>query len=208
MHNKKVIKVCGMREGNNIRQVEQLGANLIGLIFYTNSSRYVTKLPSYMPVNAKVVGVFVNATIECIKENIERFNLSYVQLHGNESAQFCREVMQLGVQVIKAISVASREDIENLSGYKESCNLFVFDTKCEQYGGSGRQFNWEILKYYNGSTPFLLSGGIGIESIEKIREFSHPMLYGYDLNSRFESEPGVKNCELIELFIKGIDKIY
>ncbi len=194
-----------MRQGNNIRQVEQLGAELIGLIFYPLSSRYVTELPSYMPINAKVVGVFVDATIEFIKEHIERFNLSYVQLHGNESPKFCKEVMELGVQVIKAISVESRDDINNLSGYKKSCNLFVFDTKCKEYGGSGKQFNWEVLKEYNGSTPFLLSGGIDLESIEKVKNFSHPMLYGYDINSRFESEPAVKDCERIKLFINKIN---
>ena len=205
MHNKKIIKVCGMRQGSNIRQVDQLGAELIGLIFYPLSSRYVTELPIYMPVYAKVVGVFVDATIEFIKEHIEKYNLSYVQLHGNESPQFCREVMELGVQIIKAISVESRDDINNLSGYKKSCNLFVFDTKCKEYGGSGKQFNWDILKEYNGSTPFLLSGGIDLESIEKVKNFSHPMLYGYDINSRFESEPGIKDCERIKLFINKIN---
>lgn len=194
-----------MRQGNNIRQVEELGAELIGLIFYPLSSRYVTELPSYMPINAKVVGVFVDATIEFIKEHIERFNLSYVQLHGNESPKFCREVMELGVHVIKAISVESRDDINNLSGYKKNCNLFVFDTKCKEYGGSGKQFNWEVLKEYSGSTPFLLSGGIDLESIEKVKNFSHPMLYGYDINSRFEIEPAVKDCERIKLFINNIN---
>lgn len=161
MINGKIIKVCGMREAPNIRDVESLQkVDMIGFIFYPKSPRYIYELPAYLPVRARRVGVFVNEDKDVITMYADRFGLEYIQLHGKESPEYCQSLRTSGLKIIKAFSVARPKDLNHVSEYEKACNLFLFDTKCEQYGGSGNQFDWNILHTYNGQVPFLLSGGM------------------------------------------------
>ena len=166
-----IIKVCGMREAENIREVEALGIDLMGFIFWEKSSRYISKRPAYLPTKCKRVGVFA-------------------QLQG--------------LHLIKAISVSSRNDIATYKTYEGLVEYFLFDTKCPSVGGSGQQFDWSVLSAYDGSTPFLLSGGIGPDDAERIKSFHHPQCIGIDLNSRFELAPGLKDVIKLQAFIKEL----
>ena len=206
MAEKKLVKVCGMTDGNNIRDVESLGADFIGFIFYPKSPRRVKTLPSYLPSSAKRVGVFVNVPAEEILVQDIRYHFDYIQLHGNESPEFCREVRNYGLKVIKAFSIADRSDIARVKDYSEVCDYFVFDTKTALVGGSGNTFDWSILEDYRENVPFLLSGGLSLQNIGQIKEFSHERLAGYDLNSRFEIEPGIKDISRLKLFIETINE--
>ena len=134
----------------------------------------------------------------------DRFGLNDVQLHGNESPEYCRSLHSTGLKIIKAFSVDRPKDLKKVYDYEKVCDLFLFDTKCEQYGGSGNQFDWSILHTYNGDVPFLLSGGINSYSANALKEFKHPRLAGYDLNSRFETKPGEKDPERIRTFLNEL----
>ena len=201
---KKLLKVCGMTQGDNIRQVDALGIDLMGFIFYEKSPRCVHEVPDYLPLHAQRVGVFVNASFAEITAKAESFGLTYIQLHGSESPQQCEQLKEAGFKVIKAFSIASEEDLNATTNYQEVCDYFLFDTKTPTYGGSGQSFDWDILSYYTGTTPFLLSGGIGLESVEALKRFSHPALAGYDLNSKFEVVPGVKEVDKVLLFFSSL----
>ena len=193
-----------MREADNIRDVEQLKVDMIGFIFYPKSPRCLCELPAYMPDAAKRVGVFVNEDKKEIEILADRFSLDYIQLHGNESPEYCHSLRSTGLRLIKAFSIARRKDFENTEAYEKSCDYFLFDTKCEQHGGSGNQFDWSILHIYKGRTPFILSGGINPYSAKALKEFQHPLLVGYDLNSRFEVKPGKKDAQRIHLFLNEL----
>lgn len=196
-----------MRDGENIRAVENLPVDLMGFIFYPRSPRYVNTLPGYMPRHAGRVGVFVNEELYRIEEIIRLYGLTHVQLHGNETPDICRMLKQQGVQVIKAFSVSVAGDLTVTGNYVGSCDFFLFDTATSGYGGSGRSFDWEILQHYSGTVPFLLSGGIGENDAEKISAFRHPYFAGVDLNSRFELSPGVKEIEKLNRFINDFLKL-
>lgn len=200
----KLIKVCGMRESKNIRDIEQLGINMIGLIFYSKSPRCVYEVPDYLPRQAKRVGVFVNEDREYVQIIANRFALDYVQLHGNESPEYCQALQLAGLKVIKNFSIATEKDLDQTQHYEGLCDYFLFDTKCDTFGGSGKQFDWQTLYYYKGETPFILSGGINLYNIEALRSFNHPHLAGYDINSRFETKPGKKDVKRVAKFVKKI----
>lgn len=200
----KLIKVCGMKEGKNIRDIELLGINMIGLIFYSKSPRCVHEVPDYLPGQAKRVGVFVNEDKAYVQTIANRFSLDYVQLHGNESPEYCQALQRTGLKIIKNFSIAAKEDITQTAPYEGICDYFLFDTKCDTFGGSGKQFDWDVLYYYNGQTPFLLSGGIDIQTVKALKAFSHPRLAGYDINSRFETKPGKKDVKRVSKFVKQI----
>lgn len=199
-----IIKVCGMTEAENIRDVEQLGVDMIGFIFYPKSPRCLCEIPEYLPEHAKRVGVFVNESKENILMYADRFALDYIQLHGNESPEYCRSLRSNGLHLIKAFSLSHPKDLAAVSAYKGLCDYYLFDTKTPQYGGSGNQFDWNLLLRYTGMTPFLLSGGINPYSVKAIREFHHPKLAGIDINSRFETAPGKKDVERIGKFLQEI----
>lgn len=199
-----IIKVCGMTEAENIRNVEQLDVDMIGFIFYPKSPRCLCEMPAYPPVHAKRVGVFVNENKDDILMYTDRFALDYIQLHGNESPEYCRSLCNNGLHLIKAFSIAHPKDLAAVSAYKGLCDYYLFDTKTPQYGGSGNQFDWNLLLRYTGMTPFLLSGGINPYSVKAIREFHHPKLAGIDINSRFETAPGKKDVERIGKFLQEI----
>jgi phosphoribosylanthranilate isomerase len=193
-----------MRDGENIRAVERLGIDMMGFICWPRSPRYVSEVPAYLP-QCERVGVFVNQSLDEIQKRMETFGFSYIQLHGSESAEFCQAVREkTGCKVIKAISISSEADLALAGQYEGSVDLLLFDTKCTSFGGSGKQFNWDILSEYRGPLPFLLSGGIGPEDAERLRQFHHDKSLGFDINSRFEIEPGIKDTEKIRTFIKGI----
>ena len=204
MINGKRIKVCGMREEDNIREVEKLGVDMIGFIFYPKSPRYVKEVPAYLPEKAMRTGVFVNEDIDVIETHMDKFSLDFIQLHGNESPEFCRKLTNKGVRIIKAFSIANDEDLQSVNQYEGICRYFLFDTKCEQYGGSGNKFDWNVLHDYKGNTPFFLSGGISVESTEAIKNFSHPKFSGIDINSCFEVCPGKKDIKMIEEFLNQL----
>ena len=294
--NYPLIKVCGMRDAQNIREVATLGVNLIGLIFYPKSPRYVESIsldagiiPDYssltpdplpegegrnmldkqlkaeetkgetrnkQPVSAqlkstqskapfnkvttplslgegqggeavhggeavqggeaaipKFVGVFVDDMPQNIVTAVSNYHLSYVQLHGDESPVMIDNLRRTlvpdivpQIKIIKAISVSSAEDLKRCEQYEGHVDLFLFDTKCKGYGGSGQKYDWSVLEAYTGQTPFLLSGGIGPDDIDRLRDFHHPQCVGIDLNSKFETAPGMKDAEMLKKFINSLNK--
>lgn len=218
-----LIKVCGMRDPENIRQVAATGIDWMGFIFYARSARSVDngKLKienerkssplnnsqlSILNCQFKKVGVFVNATTEQMIEIARLYRLDYLQLHGNESPDICYALQKRGYAIIKAFPIASADDLASTTEYEGRADYFLFDTKCNSYGGSGKQFDWSVLASYKGNTPFLLSGGINPDSVDAIIHFRHPRLAGIDLNSGFEIEPGMKDTEKIRTFIEKIKK--
>lgn len=208
-----IIKVCGMRESQNISDVIAAGATHIGLIFYAKSPRRVTAVPE-IAAEIKRVGVFVDADTAEIIDRINRYSLDMVQLHGCETPEAVSALRstinsstQRNIKIIKAISVSGEEDIHQCEGYGDSIDMLLFDTKCKSVGGSGKHFDWSILDHYRGTTPFLLSGGINPEDASRIAGFSHPMLAGVDLNSRFETAPGLKDASLLITFIKEVKQL-
>lgn len=205
------IKVCGMRQSNNIRQVEALGIDMMGFIFWEPSARYVAQKPDYLPACART-GVFVNASPEYILSTVRTYGLSYVQLHGQESPAFCHHLRQnlnqsglASVQLIKAFSISTPEDLAPVQKYETLCRFLLFDTKTPLPGGSGKQFDWQILQHYSGTLPFLLSGGIGPNDTHRLQEFHHPLCVGIDLNSRFEISPGLKDATLLKNFLTQLN---
>ena len=221
-----VIKVCGMRDAQNIREVSQLGVDMIGMIFYPKSPRYVEMqsshagiIPDYAKEDINIkssktparVGVFVDDMVQNIVTRVVNYHLDYVQLHGNEPREMCENLrstldpdIRPGIKIIKAISVSDALDIQKYKEYVGAVDLFLFDTKCKTVGGSGRQFDWQVLEQYDGEVPFLLSGGIGPDDASRLHAFHHPKCIGIDLNSRFEIEPGVKDVEKLKGFLNEI----
>lgn len=196
-----IVKVCGMRDAENIRQVEQTGADWMGFIDYDRSPRYVEGIPEYLPASLQKVGVFVNASLPHIQERIADWRLDFVQLHGKESPDFCQQLRPTGVKVIKAFSLRTPEDVQATEEYVPYCDYFLFDTPCKEYGGSGKAFDWKLLTHYQGSVPFLLSGGLNPTSLKALSAFHHPRWAGIDLNSGFEQAPGIKDTASLSTFI-------
>jgi phosphoribosylanthranilate isomerase len=201
-----LIKVCGMREADNIRAVDALSTDFMGFIFWPHSSRYVAALPACLPQRAKRVGVFVDADMADLLQHAAQYGLHAVQLHGHENPAYVRQLRASVGQltVIKAFNIATPNDLEQTVPYEGLADYFLFDTKGPSVGGNGKQFDWTVLNAYNGTTPFLLSGGIGPDDAPHIRSFHHPLLAGIDLNSRFETSPAVKDINQLNNFIKTI----
>jgi len=206
-----IIKVCGMREAENIRAVEALGPDWVGFICWPKSKRFVageTPLeqlapPSYLPTKAKRVGVFVDPTLAEVRSAQQALDLDLIQLHGTESPSFCQSVHEgLGLPIIKAFPISEVNDLLATQDYK--CDYFLFDTRTPLMGGSGKQFDWSVLEHYNGTTPFLLSGGIGPDDLKRVVAFHHPLCIGIDVNSRFEISPGLKDITTLKPFIEHI----
>lgn len=176
-----------------------------------NKGRGKVEAPADEVVLPKRVGVFVDDMPQSIVTRVFNYDLDYVQLHGEESRVMIENLrrtlepdIKSGVKIIKALSIGSPEDVSRYKEYEGVVDLFIFDTKCKTVGGSGEQFDWDVLKLYDGQTPFLLSGGIGPDDVERVKSFSHPQFAGVDLNSRFEMEPGLKDVEALRQFIQAI----
>ena len=201
-----IIKVCGMREPENIRAVEALGVDLMGFIFWPPSSRYVGEKPSYLPENCRRVGVFVDAATEDILAAVQDFRLDVLQLHGHETPEAVAALKERlpAVRIFKSLAVKGPEDLEQAAVYEGVCDAFLFDTKGKLPGGNGQQFDWNVLRQYKGRLPFLLSGGIGPGDEARIRAFDVPGCLGIDLNSRFETAPGRKDVEALRTFIDTV----
>ena len=197
-----IVKVCGIRERENILAVEQTGADWMGFICYERSPRHVVTLPSYLPMRCRRVGVFVNAPILSIYNKVKELGLDIIQLHGDEPPADCFRVQAAGLQVIKAFRVADEADLAQVRSYAGACSYYLFDTPGPGYGGTGHRFDWDILRGYNGPTPFLLSGGLGPDSLKDLATFAHPLWAGIDLNSGFEVSPGMKDPVRLRDFIK------
>ena len=235
-----IIKVCGMREPENIRAVASLGIDLMGFIFYPSSSRFVQMIsscagiiPDYSEERLteakrvgnkceeggsiqdgnlpKRVGVFVDDMPQNIVTRVYNYALDYVQLHGNETVEMIDNLRRTidpdihpNIKIIKALSISSEESLQACKQYEGHVDMFLFDTRCDSYGGSGEQFDWKVLASYDGDTPFLLSGGIGPEDASRIKAFSHPRFAGIDLNSKFETAPALKDVEKLKTFIQKV----
>lgn len=202
-----------MKYEENIEQVAALQPDYLGFIFWEPSKRYFASEIPVVPERIKKVGVFVDAKIEEIMEKVETYDLQGVQLHGTESPEFCavleQHLKQARVKIIKVFSVKEDFDFGLLEAYEDVCDYYMFDTKGKLPGGNGYAFNWEVLKAYPSTKPFFLSGGIGLESKEKITDFLKTPMARYchaiDVNSRFEIEPGLKNIELLKKFKANFD---
>lgn len=206
-----LIKVCGMREPDNIREILTLDPGFLGLILYPKSSRYVTSPTIINNIrfgqNTKKTGVFVNATEDEIMQKVKLYELQAVQLHGEESVVLCRSLRNKGVLVLKAFQIYAAEDFEDTLLYNDQVDYFLFDTKTAFYGGSGSKFDWSLLDAYHGNTPFFLSGGIGPDDVQAIQKINHPLFRGVDLNSRFEIAPAIKSYKLLQQFIKQLNSL-
>lgn len=190
----------------NIDEVLSLNPQYIGFIFYPSSSRFVGELDQeYIKSlkNVKKTAVFVNATVDAIVEIVKTYQFDAIQLHGNESAAFCQDLKErTGLEIIKAFGIDSEFDFNQLEAYLLNVDYFLFDTKTSIYGGSGNVFNWDVLKKYSYDKPYFLSGGIGPDNFSDAYTFKDERLYAVDLNSRFESAPGIKNLLLLKQALK------
>jgi phosphoribosylanthranilate isomerase len=193
-----------MRDAENIRDVESLGIDLMGFIFWPRSSRYVAERPAYLPTHCKRVGVFVDETIETVCRLAADYALDYIQLHGHESPDYIR-TLNAQCSVIKAFNIATAADLAQTAPYVGLVDYFLFDTKGPSVGGNGEKFDWSILSAYDGSTPFLLSGGIGPDDAESLSSYLSVLdsrhCIGIDLNSRFERSPGLKDVATLRRFL-------
>jgi len=194
-----------MKFQDNISEIAALQPDYLGFIFYEKSPRYFENNIPNLDKSIKKVGVFVNATYTEIEEKVNQYNLNLVQLHGDESPEFCALIETKTVKVIKAFSINNEFNFNNLEKYFNNCSYYLFDTKGNNYGGNGIAFDWAILGHYHLDKPYFLSGGIGLENPSDLKTFlktdSADNCHAIDLNSKFEIEPGLKRPETLEEFI-------
>jgi len=206
------LKICGMKETENIKEISALNPDYLGFIFWEKSKRNMTlaTIPE-LPETTKKVGVFVDASIQEITAKINQYQLDIIQLHGNESVIFCKNVKKLDVEVIKVFSIDSTFNFSVVKEYVFAVDYFLFDTKGKLPGGNGITFDWNILENYHFNVPYFLSGGIGTTEIDGIKEFLESpaanKCYGIDVNSRFEKKPGIKNIIKLQKFKKLLYEI-
>jgi phosphoribosylanthranilate isomerase len=199
------IKVCGMKNPENIKAVAGLSPDYMGFICYDLSPRYVAALPpdvlEALPKSIYKTAVFVNEEAEKINMLINEYGFNAVQLHGSESPAFCQD-LRSKVTVFKAFGVDNNFDFAQLNAYNGFVDYLMFDTKTDGYGGSGKTFDWDILNNYQLDIPFFICGGLSMDNLEKVKQIKHPAFYGVDLNSRFETAPGVKDVERLRQAFK------
>ena len=218
------LKICGMKYEENILEVAGLEPDYLGFIFYEKSPRnFIGTIPQ-LPDGIKKVGVFVDASIDFILEKVKQYNFDAIQLHGAESAEYClalnKELKEVstpldltegndkatsrGVEIWKVFSIKDEFDFDRLKPYEGIVDAFLFDTKGKEKGGNGYTFDWSVLMDYPVTTPFILSGGIGVDEVTSLLSFlekpASKSLYGIDVNSKFEEQPGLKNIEKLQQF--------
>ena len=208
-----VVKICGMRDSDNIIAAAELKPDLMGFIFYRNSPRYAgevldPELLAGLSPGITKTGVFVNATYNEIIETAGKYSLNAVQLHGDETPELCSLVKGTGMLVIKAFNIDENKGFSISAEYLSSADYFLFDTMSSDRGGSGQKFNWKLLGGYGQGHPFILSGGISPRDEEYIREIRNPSFAGIDLNSRFEIKPGLKDIEKLKDFMNVLNANY
>ncbi|MCE2997359.1 MAG: phosphoribosylanthranilate isomerase [Cyclobacteriaceae bacterium] len=204
------VKVCGMRDTENIRSVAQLPVDFLGFIFYAQSPRFVGDhfaMPTDLPESVRKVGVFVNERTEIILSHVQQYDLDFVQLHGNESVAQCEELFQLNVRVIKAFSVDDKFDFSTTVPFERFVNYFLFDTKGKNFGGNGVTFDWNILRKYQQRVPFFLSGGLNESNVTDLSQLKDLNVFAIDINSGVELEPGKKSVDKIAAVISKINSI-
>lgn len=208
-------KICGMKY--NTAEVATLQPDYLGFIFYEKSPRNFEGIIPDLPKSIKKVGVFVDEAIDKILQKIEKYELDAIQLHGNESCDFCIELKKRchaeldslsQYEIIKVFSIKDEFDFSQLQPYKDVVDYFLFDTKGKLPGGNGYTFNWDVLKEYPSTKPYFLSGGIGLEEIDNVMSFlqreESKYCYAIDINSKFEIKPGLKAVEKLEEFKKYV----
>lgn len=203
------VKVCGLRNRENIREIVTCKPDFLGFIFYPSSKRFIgenfdPRLLRSVPPYISKVGVFVNESPDTILRQVERFGLDLVQLHGDEEPSLAATLKAERIGVIKTFRVEESVDFHFTEPFLPYCEYFLFDTKSEEYGGSGKKFNWQELKKFNFVKPFFLSGGITAEDAASFALLQHPSLFGIDINSGFEINPGLKDVFKVNEFIKTI----
>lgn len=201
------IKICGFREKNNLNAIEVLKPDFIGFIFYDLSKRFVgfeNEVLSFQSNEINKVAVFVNQPIELVLQIASKFHFKYIQLHGNESPNYCKTLKEKGFIIIKAFGVDQHFLFSAIEKYDQLVDYYLFDTKTASFGGSGKVFEWKILEQYPSKKPFFLSGGIGLDNLEDILAFKNDFLFGIDVNSKMEVNPGVKNIEKCKQLIETI----
>ncbi|MBK0381060.1 phosphoribosylanthranilate isomerase [Mucilaginibacter segetis] len=203
------IKVCGLKYQDNINAVADLAPDYMGFICYDRSPRFIGQMENdlfdELPNSIIKTAVFVNENAEQVSKLIALYKFSAIQLHGNESPDFCNRFKNK-VTVIKAYGVDEDFDFGILERYKNNVDFFMFDTKTAEHGGSGRKFNWDILNKYELNVPFFLSGGLSPDNMEEVKKIDHPMFYAVDLNSRFETSPGIKDINKLTTAFNTIKK--
>ena len=207
------IKVCGMTQMEQVAELADMGVAFAGFIFYPKSPRYALRRLTSDQIKKEnginKAGVFVNASIEEILSIVDQCRLHVVQLHGDESPKFCERLADY-VSVIKAFRLSDNDSIEWITQpYRDVCDMFMFDTIGAGYGGTGKKFDWNILRGKNIGKPFFLSGGIQPDDTEQLKEFAKDTvassLFAIDINSRFELSPGVKDMEKVRAFVKALN---
>lgn len=198
------LKVCGMKYPDNIISVANLQPDYLGFIFYEKSARYFEGEIPEISNNIKKTGVFVNADSKEVITKIKKHQLQAIQLHGNESPEYCKKLNTENIEIIKVFSIKDNFNFDTLKPYESVCDYYLFDTKGKLPGGNGYTFNWNVLKKYSSTKSYFLSGGIGLNEIENIKSFiksdESKYCYAIDVNSKFETEPGMKNIELLKEF--------
>lgn len=200
-----IVKVCGIKERKNVEQLAVEPIDLFGINFYPKSARYIEDVKTRdlrcIPFD-KRIGVFVSSPIEEVKAIAKKWNLQYLQLHGGESPEYCLELAK-EFKIIKVFSIREASDFDIDERFSIS-DFYLFDTKTILYGGSGEKFDWSLLNTYSGQVPFLLGGGISPDDADSLKSIKHPMFKGVDINSRFETKPGVKSVLAVSQFLKDI----
>lgn len=212
------VKVCGITSMVQANELSNLDVDFIGFIFYSASKRYVYNAMQASDIkkisnSLKKVGVFVNAEANDVLKIVDDYGLHLVQLHGDESPEYCKRIGE-HVTVIKAFRISEEDDIEQkINSYQNAASMFLFDAQSKQkgeemYGGSGKKFNWQLLKDQTIKKPFFLSGGIASEDVFNLKEFNQTDvakdLFAVDINSRFEIAPGLKDMQKVKLFVEEI----
>lgn len=203
------IKICGLREAENVNDISALNPDFMGFIFYPPSKRFVGEafdgeILKKIPEHIAKVGVFVNESLEKVKYLCQKFGLDFVQLHGNEHPEYCQKLKENNIKIIKAFSVQADFDAGICKAYESCCSYFLFDTSCKSFGGSGQKFDWNQIQDWKLKRPFFLSGGIGPDDAENIKSIEAEGLYGIDINSKFELKPGLKDVAAIKSFLQKI----
>jgi len=202
------VKVCGLNNPFNIKELNNIGVDMYGFIFYKKSIRYFnnalnTEVLRELKASIEKVGVFVNPSEYELMDRLAEYHLNYIQLHGNESVEMCGKFRPY-VKIIKVFSIEDTIDTKKMKPYLNVVDYFLFDTKSKLHGGSGKKFDWRVLDEYDLNKPFFLSGGITLEDAETIRHLDYKYLYGVDINSKFEIVPGTKDINQVKQFIQEI----
>lgn len=203
------IKVCGLTDLHNTELISALRPDLLGFIFYSGSPRavFASNDVFFSDIPIARVGVFVNERVEEILVITCMCKLRFIQLHGDESPEYCEHLKDClaGIQIIKAFNIHQDFDFSQLKAYEEFCDCFLFDSNTKQRGGSGKSFDWKLLNKYEGETPFLLSGGLGVHNIdEALEQVVNENFWGIDINSQVEKIVGIKDIEQVKIIIKKV----